>query len=88
METLLEGLQKAINDAEEAGVDEKLISNLQTYCDRIYYEWDKGGLVEGEELKAVQEENQLLRELLRQRLTHEEMIDIRIHYGIDIEWGE
>lgn len=89
MEKLLEGLQGCIDDMESlrqhgVNIDSAILSNLKMYCDRLYVAWES--TVSEELLSEILKANAQMKALLRERMSHQEIVDLRLTTGIDIEY--
>lgn len=58
-----------------------IISNLEGLCDKLYYEFENSRESEIEELE---QDFEIVSELLKEKIDHEEKIYIKIKYGIDL----
>ena len=85
LEAISEGINNEIDkleyECETKAEIREVISNLRTLNDKVYQAFEE---IDGEEKKRLEEENDILKTLLADRLSWEEKTDIRIRYGIEV----
>ena len=84
LQSLLENSDKALLKAKKVSFQKQLsniISNLESANDSIYEVFEELNCYD---IKKLEKDYNILHEVLQEKLTHEEKIDMRIKYGINL----
>lgn len=84
LQSLLEKSDSALLKAKKSSFQKQLsniISNLESANDSVYGVFEE---LNHYDIKRLENDYNILHEILQEKLTHEEKVDIRIKYGINL----
>jgi ABC-type transporter Mla subunit MlaD len=83
LQSLLENSDDIIYKAKRLSFQRQfsnIINNLKSANDSVYIAFEE---INSNDIDSLQEDYDILYEILRDRLSHDEKVDMRIKYGID-----